>query len=77
MPASAEEPAAPTASAEPPAPHVAATSVPKPHRVATAHAAAHTTKKATSHSTKGKESGCDSPFYVDPQGIKHIRPECM
>jgi hypothetical protein len=21
--------------------------------------------------------GCDSPFYVDANGIKHIKPECM
>jgi hypothetical protein len=24
-----------------------------------------------------KKANCDNPFYVDAEGIKQIRPECM
>jgi serine/threonine-protein kinase len=28
-------------------------------------------------SNSPKRASCDNPFYVDREGIKHIRPECM
>ncbi len=74
-PASAEsaEPAPPA----PTAPVVAA----KPHPVVVRHHAATGAVKKSGSSAKtkakAKENSCDSPFYVDSKGIKHIRPECM
>ncbi|MBK7580469.1 MAG: protein kinase [Myxococcales bacterium] len=35
-----------------------------------------TTKPPTTPTAKPPK-GCDSPFYVDSAGIKHIKPECM
>jgi len=68
------EPAEPPASAaEPAKPAAVATA----RHAATVHRAPTVVPKKSVKGSAKKSKGCESPFYVDSDGIKHIRPECM
>lgn len=73
-------PSEPVAAAEP---EPAASDPPQP-KVTTKPAPATTTKPSGAGTTKPgatgagkKPGGCDSPFFIDDKGIKHVKPECM
>jgi eukaryotic-like serine/threonine-protein kinase len=79
-PPPAADPAIATAPPAQPSP-VASPLAPSPAPAAN-NPAAPTTGAATPRGTAKGRSGkpkanCDSPFYVDSEGIKQIRPECM